>query len=241
MKRISILIAALLVAGGPAFGQEKGKNPFEDKEFLEASMEDEFPESWEVMWEVFSLPFADAAKLRREVKDQKKMYADLVRRVEGKKAVLEVFELHKVLLRLESESESIEEFIYPTEYEPPELPNIIRKVLSNPEVAKMIQTPAMPSAFDTMNVGLTLKVKGRQGREGKLRLDVEVARVVFKELEKWGQKKSTVEMPRFEVQQIKKGVEFRDDQSVLVGTLSPLEEKGARVWLVFATATSSKK
>lgn len=241
MKKTPILMASILAMSGSAFGQDRKANPFEDKEFLAASIDENFPQSWEVMWEVFSIPFAEAAKLRREIKDQKKIYADLVQRVEEKKAVLEIFELNKLLLGQKSEVESVEEFIYPTEYEPPELPNIVRKVPGNPEVAKMIQTPATPTAYDTQDVGLTLHIDGSKGLEEGLRLDVNLTKLSLKELEEWGQKKSTVKMPRFERQEIKKGIEFRDGQTLLVGTLSPVADKGKRVWLIFATATSSKK
>ena len=103
-------MASILAMSGSAFGQDRKANPFEDKEFLAASIDENFPQSWEVMWEVFSIPFAEAAKLRREIKDQKKIYADLVQRVEEKKAVLEIFELNKLLLGQKSEVESVEEF-----------------------------------------------------------------------------------------------------------------------------------
>ena len=56
-----------------------------------------------------------------------------------------------------SRVEVIREFIYPTEYEPPELPNTV-DVLGGAAV-----TPAHPTAFATRNVGVTLEVEPTVG------------------------------------------------------------------------------
>ncbi len=48
----------------------------------------------------------------------------------------------------------LREFIYPTEYEPPELPNLVRS--SGSSVTPV--TPATPTAFETKDVGMTLEV-----------------------------------------------------------------------------------
>lgn len=55
-----------------------------------------------------------------------------------------------------SKVEVIREFIYPTEYEPPELPN---ESGTNPEGSVFPVTPAHPTAFETRNVGVTLEVE----------------------------------------------------------------------------------
>ena len=51
-----------------------------------------------------------------------------------------------------SKVEIIREFIYPTEYEPPELPQSVGSSSTSPV------TPATPTAFETKNVGITLEV-----------------------------------------------------------------------------------
>ena len=76
---------------GLALGQEKGVNPFEDPDIIGANLIPKGPKTWEVMVEVFSLPFADASILRREVKGAGKAYDELVKRVDQKKAALEEF------------------------------------------------------------------------------------------------------------------------------------------------------
>jgi len=57
--------------------------------------------------------------------------------------------------------EIIREFIYPTEYEPPELPNSTGDGFSP-------ISPATPTAFETRNVGVTLEVEPRVGPNKKM-------------------------------------------------------------------------
>ncbi len=61
----------------------------------------------------------------------------------------------------------VEEFIYPTEYEPPELPNSVSSVGTIDLVTGVITggsstgfpvTPATPTAFETRDLGITLEI-----------------------------------------------------------------------------------
>jgi len=58
--------------------------------------------------------------------------------------------------------EVIKELIYPSEYEPPELPNDTNNGGISPT------TPSMPTAFETRNVGITLEVEPRVGPNKKM-------------------------------------------------------------------------
>lgn len=69
--------------------------------------------------------------------------------------------------------EIIREFIYPTEYEPPELPNevgIVNDSSGNGTVSGSANafpvTPATPTAFETRNTGVTLEVEPTLGDDG---------------------------------------------------------------------------
>ncbi len=59
--------------------------------------------------------------------------------------------------------EIIREFIYPTEYEPPELPNSVGSTGSSTTTGSSSQsfpvTPATPTAFETRNTGVTLEIE----------------------------------------------------------------------------------
>ena len=75
--------------------------------------------------------------------------------------------------------EVIREFIYPTEYDPPELPNSVGSNLQNngggfdgginlspASVSTFPVTPSTPTAFETRNVGVTLEVEPVVGASG---------------------------------------------------------------------------
>jgi len=74
--------------------------------------------------------------------------------------------------------EVIREMIYPTEYEPPELPtsvgqdpfnnNLLDPTLGSPAPPISPTTPAHPTAFETRNVGVTLEVEPRVGPNKKM-------------------------------------------------------------------------
>lgn len=55
--------------------------------------------------------------------------------------------------------ESIHEFIYPTEYEPPELPGTFSSEKSGPEPGPDWTLGPVPTAFETRNLGSTLEIE----------------------------------------------------------------------------------
>jgi hypothetical protein len=61
--------------------------------------------------------------------------------------------------------ESIHEFIYPTEYEPPTLPCDVSGNKSNDQGPT---TPPIPTAFDTRNLGSTLEIEPTIGADNKM-------------------------------------------------------------------------
>lgn len=76
--------------------------------------------------------------------------------------------------------QSVREFIYPTEYEPPELPNSVGGNFQIDPLTGQVQgggqstfaTPATPTAFETTNLGCTLDVLPQLGDKGQV---IEVA------------------------------------------------------------------
>lgn len=247
MIKVAVCLCGVGLVSGTVFGQEKAVDPFESAEWQKQDLLAKAPETWEVMLEVFSVPFEEAAKLRREVKDAVKIYAELVKRVDGGKAKLEEFVILKGRIGEGGETESIEEFIYATEYEPPELPNIVTKVPSNPEVAALLKTPATPSAFDTRNLGVTLELDGMEKiAPNTIEVGLKVDRVSLVGRIGWGQGLSTAEMPKFELQRLNRQVILVDGKPGLLGTMSwPKSEghagKDRRVCLAFATTKPSVK
>ena len=203
------------------------------------------PETWEVMWEVFSVPFGEAAKLKRNQKSSAKIYEDLVKRSETEKGVLEEFVILTGKIGKKSEGDSVEELIYPTEFEPPEIPLKVAKIPNDPKVAGFLSTPAMPTAFDTGKLGTSLEIGFEEKKTPEvIMIKVDFERIEFLGLSIWGQGKATTQMPEFAVQGYKKEVLLKSGEPVMVGTMSPPKNrpeknKKRRVWFAFATASPS--
>lgn len=140
--------------------------------------------------------------------------------------------------------EIIREFIYPTEYEPPELPN---QVGNNNNVggvggggggAGFPVTPATPSAFDTKNTGVTLEVEANiDSNDSIIELRFTPTIVEFEGFVNYGSPITTpttdalgnpvqivitenrIEMPVFSVRKVVTGLTIYDGYTVAVGGL----------------------
>lgn len=245
MKMTKYLYMGILLMAGPGFSQEA--DPFAGKAAGKAAVVDfEVSPSWDVTCEVFSLPLSEAAKLKRLRKSDAEDYAELVKRVDTGKAKQEEFLMLRATEGIGVTVEEISEMIYATEYEPPELPNEIGNLSEDIEKAKMLVTPATPSAFDTKNVGSTLEVELQVDDEGKMEVRLMMTLVSFLGRSVWGQGFAEAEMPRFAVQSVKTGLEVTLDSASLIGSISPPEalqpKEGEReVWLAFVTVSKSKE
>ncbi|MEN8783135.1 MAG: hypothetical protein ABF379_02115 [Akkermansiaceae bacterium] len=127
-------------------------------------------------------------------------------------------------------SESISEFIYPTEYEPGELPNEINGAAVSGD--HPIGSPPTPSAFDTKNTGSTFEVEAMIDTSMKV-IDLRLTPTLVYHVDtvNWGAEKiagaaGPIEMPSFYVLSIKTGATLRDGQPSMIGALSPKSDKG---------------
>lgn len=224
-------------------GQEKEINPFKDPDMLVANANSTGPRTWEVMVEVFSLPFADAADLRREMKGAGKVYGELVKRVDQEKAALEEFFVIKGGVGKKSETASFEDYLYATEYEPPELPNSVLNEPQSEEAAMTFVSPASPSAFTSKNLGSDLRIFIKDSDDDSLKLKLDLNKLALMERVSWGQGLATVEMPKFTSHGLADELTLAKGKTAFLGTMSPpkadkkLDER--RVWLAFATARVS--
>jgi len=202
--------------------------------------------SWDLTCEVFSLPLSEAAKLKRAGKTDREDYAELVKRVEAGKVGQEEFLMMRVIAGGLVTLEEIKEMIYATEYDPPEMPNQIGDLAENIEAARNLISPANPTAFETKNVGTTLKVELVPSEKEKVDLGVTLTLVDFLGRQTWGQWVAEAEMPRFTEQNLKSQLKVRLDSPTLLGSLSPpaalqAKEGEREVWLAFVTVSSSKE
>ncbi len=137
--------------------------------------------------------------------------------------------------------EIIREFIYPTEYEPPELPNQIGGGGGDEDDAGanvFPVTPATPTAFETRNTGVTLEVEPTLGEDGytiDLRFAPEI--VEFEGFINYGSPIQTpatdglgnpivvtitenrIEMPVFSTRRVNTALTIYDGHTVAVGGL----------------------
>lgn len=143
--------------------------------------------------------------------------------------------------------EIIREFIYPTEYEPPELPNNVGGNANFSDNGNGVGlsggntfpvTPATPTAFETRNTGVTLEVEPTLGEDGytiDLRFAPEI--VEFEGFINYGSPIQTtaqdalgnpvtititenrIEMPVFSTRRVNTGLTIYDGHTVAVGGL----------------------
>lgn len=151
-------------------------------------------------------------------------------------------------------TESIREFIYPTEYEPPELPNTIH-IHSNGTkadetaiaAAKEVATGPTPTAFETRNLGTTLEIEPHYDQETgyiSLRFAPEIVYYIENTIySEWRghHGKSDIVMPVMYSLRVTTALNLASGKPTLVTALSPKNDKGvtdlSRKVLVFAKAT----
>ncbi|NWK55794.1 hypothetical protein HW115_09245 [Verrucomicrobiaceae bacterium N1E253] len=134
-----------------------------------------------------------------------------------------------------STSESIREFIYPTEYEPPELPNKIHLHTQDGKTEipnKELATGPTPTAFETRNLGSTLEVEPTLS-ENKQYVDLRFAPELVYHVEnvKWATWKdkhgeADIQMPIMYTLRVNTAVSVYNHRPCLVAALSPKDDKG---------------
>lgn len=175
---------------------------------------------------------ADATPLRKTV-------AEMV-----KKGEAEVLETMMVVARSGEKAtrEAIREFIYPTEYEPPEIPAKVNVPGApkgdgvSPEELKwmgMLRTGYTPTAFETRNLGGTLEVEPIIAEDGKhvsLRFAPEIVwhtgNTVWAEDKDAHGNVSKVQMPQMYSLRVMTAITCIDGQYNLVAVLSPKDQDG---------------
>lgn len=183
---------------------------------------------------------ADVTKLRKELQEM----------VAQKKA--RVVDTMMVITKSgqKATTESVQEFSYPTEPEPPSVPQSVSlpdKPTTPADVSAMqwMRSPPVPTAFEPRNLGGTLEVEPtlrNSPREIDLRLSWEI---VDHEGEKtWMEYKDSmnntykIETPKFYVKRISTSFTTINAGYTLVATVNPQNQKGVRDaernWLVFA-------
>lgn len=137
-------------------------------------------------------------------------------------------------------SEGIREFIYPTEYEPAEVPNEVdlpdKKGGLTPDDVKllsMLRTPATPTSFETRHLGSTLEIEPNLGADGRI-IDLIFApeivwhtgNTIWNETKDGMGNVATIEMPLFYKLAVNTAITCIDGQYTMVAALSPKDQHG---------------
>ena len=153
---------------------------------------------------------------------------------EGKAELVETVYLpsHK---NMRAKSESIEEHIYPTEYDPPEIPTKIPKDFPRDKIPI---SPANPTAFDVRNTGTTVEFDSTVSPDTKI-ITLELAPEIVRHLgnRTIGDPKvlhasmAHVYQPEFHVMRAQTQLRVHEGKHCLVGLASPAGKGDKRVML----------
>jgi hypothetical protein len=198
---------------------------------------------YEVTYEVFSLPIAKAAKLKRENLGGEESSQRLVRGVEKGEVRQEKFVSMKMIAGHSGSVEETEEFIYPTEYDYGMLETFPNEgeIRGIPFLLRLIPVPVTFAVFDTKNVGDSLEC---EVNASQIRMTIE--HVEKGPMDSFGKGVSEWRFPRLSVQRFNGGSSFVVGKPALIGAVSPpkdlQKEKGVKnVWLAFVTVKELKK
>lgn len=185
----------------------------------------------ELIHEVFSLPLAKAASLKRAAANDGELYNKVVSLLTEGQVRQESF--HAVTGRSGAEVMVVdgEEYIYPTEWEPPQ------GFLDPPNLLAYEEgfAPMAPSAFDTQHLGSRWYLTPRFGVGTDLvELRVKLGRKCLAGLERWGVEPARLPMPKFGFAGIQTRLVVRSGEVSLLGTMS---EQDGRVRFSFLKAT----
>ena len=237
------LCGALIGFPGGLVAQE---DPFAERK--DNPKEEVKPVTIKVVYEVFSLPMKQAAAIQRSGVSDSVFYAKMLAGLNDKSVKQESFLVVRSDPGQQVTGEQIQEYIYPTEYNPPELPNMVANTEKsddgkNAKSGIFPVTPATPTAYETRNLGETLEVEAMSAADGKT-IDLRIAptRVALIQRMAIGQGVSKLEMPYFSNPHIKTMIATRSGKPAYLGTVSAPpalqpEGKEQEVFFAFVTAT----
>lgn len=122
----------------------------------------------------------------------------------------------------EAKIDSIDEYIYPTEYDPPETP---AKVTEKVAEGVNLTTPSSPTAFDARNLGNSLEVKVAINHDGLIKLEVDPHVVELIGHTTYGTKQAKVTQPLFNILRARTKLTVKSDRYALLGVLTPRDPK----------------
>jgi len=226
------IVLCLLFSLMPSLqAQEKSFDPLGHE--AEASL----PRQVRVQVEYIELSLEETSALMADSKASK---SDIVLRehvtalIKAKKAKIIASQMLVARSGEKATSESIREFIYPTEYEPANLPEKVtfEKGTESKTTLKDLATPPTPTAFEARNLGATLEVEPTIG-EGNRTIDLRLAPEIVYHVEntKWTTWKdkngeANIMMPVMYTLRVTTAVAVANGKTSFLAALSPKDDKG---------------
>lgn len=190
--------------------------------------------------EVFAISMTKVAEMKRARLGKGETYKALIKEVKEGRGIQEKLMEVRTVNEETVTIEHVQEYTYPTEYDPPEVGELPEKLPAGFKDFDKFITPALPSAFDTKKLGDIVEATLSRNREHTEAITgrITFSHVSFEGMVPWGEKQSKVEMPKFQVQKISSAVNLKVNAPLLLGTLkapSQVDQKKDKVWVVFAT------
>lgn len=241
MKFQALLISTLAISS--LLAQEKPAAPASQPQTDTAVEASTQAPNISICYETFSMPLAMAAKLQRQQLADPELYQQIVAAVEKETARQESFIMLRAKSGLTAKTESVSEQTFPTEFAEPTLPGSFSGA-ANTAPSNPVALPAVPTAFETRNVGTTVEVEPSLGEDGQF-VNVRMIPEMITQAgrESWGQGLATAQMPIFETQRIGTSINCHINQPFLLGTINrpPVSkvdpDSANRVWFAFVTTT----
>jgi hypothetical protein len=190
--------------------------------------------------EVFSVPMARAAEMRRGGQSDLEKYDDLLKGVAtGEVGQVRLYEVRGMAEEPLSVAE-VREYIYPIGFDPPRVQGLPAKLPPDFQEVDRLIMPAMPVDFQKQDLGDWV--------EGTLRPNPKVAgewtgslsyrHVSLKRQLEWGEDEAKIKLPEFREQKVEAAVKLTAGGTSLLGSFSdpaPEAEKKASLWVIFVS------
>ena len=239
MKFTAPLLATLIAAAAPAIADELEitEDPFAVAAEAEPAPT---PAQAAFVFEWVEVDHRTANKLVRKHGDQlsaRPLRAELGELIgTGKAKLLQTAYLNARHLQ-RAKTRSIDEHIYPTEYDPPEIPMEIKR---NQRIEELITTPAFPTAFDVRDVGTKVEIEPEISGDGKtvtLNLAPEVVELLRDRDVRGNAKKvpdplAVIRLPAFYLTRLKSELTLNANDFTLAAMFTPPGETGKRILLI---------
>ena len=137
----------------------------------------------------------------------------------------------------EGVTKEVEEFIYPTEYDPnPFFTSPQNNVVVEP--APLMPLPVLGTSWETKDTGHVVQAGVTELPQGWL-VTTSIYEVSQSGFDQYGRENGVVQFPRFSVQALRTRAFVKRNVPTLLGTFSRAPQDG-RLWLVFLTARPTR-